>query len=575
LYRRIETGVRAIATFLVLCSLCSVGLGAAEQELDTLRISSDLRIRVVSGRDIVLEVLAAPEDDYESIAARVATSKEQAAAISACNGGAPLSQGSWIRVPMALLSGDYRILILRTLFPNDHRDGDDWIHVSRSGLLPIYDEGLWQVSVWFTGRGDAFDELMAENRLTSPELRDSQLIRIPSRLLHQAFSPGERSGDGELEFGSDSQGPYAGYRLKAGEALYSAVVGRFTGRTSADDVMAIAERLRKRSGIRDITDIPVGYMIKIPLELLEPQFLPAEHPRRKEAEAASEELALALARSPVGKVGGGLEGVVIILDPGHGGEDLGTINNGIWEHDYVYDVACRLKSKLEDRTSATVSMTLVDKKTGCTPSSSDKLVANRQGTIQTTPPFLPKKGEAKLGVNLRWYLANSLYRQALERGIEKDRVVFISLHADSRHPALRGVMVYVPGAQYRRKTYGFSSSAYKKYQEVREKQHVKFGKSDRLRSEALSRKYADAVIADFRKADLPVQPYQPVRNRIIRGKSVYVPAVLRGNAIPTKVLVEMVNLKNKEDASLLASAKRRDALAEALFKSLLRHFDDD
>jgi N-acetylmuramoyl-L-alanine amidase len=547
---------------------------AEEEKLEALQISSDLRVRIHRGRDIALDVLASNGDDYAAIAERVASTAEQAGAIAAWNGGAEVSPGGWIGVPIALLSGDYRVLVLRTLFPRDHYEERDWIHIARSSALPIYDEGLWQVAIWFTGRGDSFNELMRANRLSSPELRTGQTVRIPEKLLHPAFSAGLRSDDGELEFGTDRQGPYAGYRLRAGEALYSAVVGRFTGRTSADDVRAIAERLRKRSGIRDLTDIPVGFLIKIPLEYLEPQFLPAGHPRRKEAEAAREEMAEALASRPVGKAGGDLEGVVIILDPGHGGEDLGTINNGIWEHDYVYDVTCRLKRKLESESSAEVYMTLVDEQTGCTPSRSDKLISNRQGTIQTTPPFLPKKGESKLSVNLRWYLANSLYREALAKGADKDRVVFISLHADSRHPSLRGVMAYVPGAQYRMRTYGFSSASYKKYKEVREKQHIKFGKSERLRSEAVSRKYADAVIADFRKAGLPVQPYQPVRNRIIRGKSVYVPAVLRGNAIPTKVLVEMVNLKNRKDAALLASAKKRELVAEALFSSLLRHFDE-
>jgi N-acetylmuramoyl-L-alanine amidase len=219
-------------------------------------------------------------------------------------------------------------------------------------------------------------------------------------------------------------------------------------------------------------------------------------------------------------------------------------------------------------------MTLIDEKTGCVPSKKDKLKANKQGTIKTTPPFLPKKGESKISVNLRWYLANSIYREALERGTDRDRIVFVSLHADSRHPSLRGVMVYVPGASYRTRTYGFNSKTYRKYEEVREKQHIKFSKKDRIRSEAVSLKYADSIVRAFKRAGLPVQPYQPVRNRIIRGKSVWVPAVLRGNAIPNKVLVEMVNIKNREDAALLAAAAKRELLAEALFESLKLHFDE-
>jgi N-acetylmuramoyl-L-alanine amidase len=565
--------VRAAILTAALLALSLVAAAPAEQ-VEALQISSDLRVKVHRGRDIALDVLAREGDGYPSIAERITGSAQQADAISSWNEGRPLSPGSWIGVPLSLLSGDYRALVLRTLFPEDRHDGADWIHIARSGGLPTYDEGLWQVAEWFTGRGAAFEELMRENDLSSPELRAGQRVRIPERLLHHGLKAGRRSDDGTLEYSSDLDGPFAGYRLRAGEALYSAVVGRFTGRTTAEDVIAVAEIVRERSGIKDLRDIPVGYLVKIPLELLEPQFLPKEHPRRKEAEAAREQMADALASQPVGKAGGALEGVVIILDPGHGGEDLGTANNGIWEHDYVYDVACRLKRKLESETSATVHMTLVDEKTGCVPSNKDKLKANKQGTIQTTPPFLPKKGESKISVNLRWYLANSIYRAALKRGTDRDRIVFMSLHADSRHPSLRGVMVYVPGASYRTRTYGFSSSSYKKYKEVREKQHIKFSKKDRIRSEAVSLKYADSVVKAFKRAGLPVQPYQPVRNRIIRGKSVWVPAVLRGNAIPNKVLVEMVNMKNREDAALLAAAAKRELLAEALLESLKLHFDE-
>ena len=63
-----------------------------------------------------------------------------------------------------------------------------------------------------------------------------------------------------------------------------------------------------------------------------------------------------------------------------------------------------------------------------------------------------------------------------------------------------------------------------------------------------------------------------MRNRIIRGRSIFVPAVLRGNAVPTKVLVEMVNLTNHKDAALLARARDRERMAEALYQALLGHY---
>ena len=218
----------------------------------------------------------------------------------------------------------------------------------------------------------------------------------------------------------------------------------------------------------------------------------------------------------------------------------------------------------------------MDVQTGCEPSKTDKLKANRQGTVLTDPPFLAKEtGEAKIGVNLRWYLANSIYRDAMKRGVSRDRVVFISLHADSRHPSLRGVMVYVPGEAYRSRTYGSNSKTYRKFKEVREKSSVHFSKKERVRSEAVSTRFAKIIVDAYGDAGLPIQPYQPVRNRIIRGKSIWVPAVLRGNMIPNKVLVEMVNLSNSEDAAILASARQRQRLADALFHSIMDYFGEE
>jgi N-acetylmuramoyl-L-alanine amidase len=563
----------APAPALALLAVLAASNGGASSTTESLSLSSDLRVRVAHGRSIELEVRRGDRDDWAAVASRVATATD-AGAIAAANAGRAPGD-PWIRVPLALLSTEFRSLVLRNLFPRDRMEGTDWIHVARSGALPTYDEGLWQVAEWFTGSGPRFAEIMEANGLDSPELRAGQSVRIPEALLDAAFRVSGRSDDGALEYRTDGVGPHAVYRLRPGEALYSSVVVRFTGRTAADDVHAIAREIGERSAIRDVRDIPAGYEVKIPLDLLEPQFLPATDPRRLEAEAREAELARALARDPVPEPPRGLAGVWIVLDPGHGGRDLGTIKNGVWEHDYVYDVACRVKHKLEQRTAARVLMTLEDRETGCDSGAGDRLVANQQGTILTDPPFLARlEGEAQIGVNLRWYLANSIYRRAVSNGIDSDRVVFLSLHADSRHASLRGLMVYVPGAAHRTRTYGHDTRTYRQYREVREKPHVRFSHDERVRSEAVSRELGRTIVETFRRQKLPVQPYQPVRDKIIRGRSEWVPAVLRGNEIPTKLLVEMLNLANHEDAELLGKSVARDRLAEALVEALLLHFGE-
>ena len=565
---------RVLAGLLAL-SVVTPAAAVSAATSETLPLNSQLQVRVVRGSDLEIEIPVAAGDTYASLATEFSGAATYAEAIAAWNGGHPIEELAAVRIPFALVADDHRLMVLVNLFPDDRFEDDHWIHRARSGRLAVYSEGMWQVAEWFTGQGERFAELMAINGLDSPELRRGQEIRIPVALLHPALRPGERSADGSLVYGTDSDGPYAGYRLRPGEALYSAVVARYTGRTSADDVVQLATQIAGRSGIDDMRDIPVGYLVKIPFDLLEPEFLPAGHPRRREAEQEQARLAEALAAKPVPGATG-LAGVVVLLDPGHGGKDLGTMNHDIWEHDYVYDVTCRLKRILEQQSAARVVLTLEDKESGCTPSNREPLKKNLQGTVLTTPPFLAKQnGEARIGVNLRWYLANSVYRRETRGGTDADRIVFVSLHADARHPSLRGAMVYVPGARYRTKTYGHSGPPYDRYAEVREKPLVRFSYKNRIRSEAVSRKLAAAILDGFRSERLAVPTKSnPVRDRVIRGRRQYVPAVIRNNEIPAKVLVEMVNLSNRDDAAVLATATDRERLARALARGLFDHFGE-
>lgn len=560
-------------TLLVLLRSGASAAPVPPADAPTLALSSDLRVSVSNGRDLDLEVRAAADDTWATLAARVAQGVDAAPALAAWDPAAAVAEGAWIRVPLALLDSAHRRLVLETTFPADRRDGEDWIHVARAGRLPMPDAGLWQVAEWFTGRGENFPVLLQANRLASPEISSGQEIRIPAAVLHPSLRTGPTGADGALEYATDDRGPYAAYRLQPGEALYSAVVVRFTGRTRASDVATVAEEVARRSGIRDVRDIPSGFRVKIPLDLLEPGFLPADHPRRLAEDAERAEIEREIVQAAVRPAPKGLEGVVVILDPGHGGRDLGTMNHGLWEHDYVYDVACRLKRELERATAAVVYLTLEDGETGCTPSTTDALRANRQGTILTHPPFLAREnGEAQTGVHLRWYLANAIFRRVVAAGTDPTRVVFVSLHADARHPSLGGVMAYVPGAGYVGSSHGSQTKTYMAYAEVREKPIVRFSRKQLVRSEALSTSLAQAVVRAFLQAKLPVQPYQPVRHRILRGKSIFVPAVLRGNEVPTKVLVELVNLSHEADAALLGAAAGRERMAGALSAALIGHF---
>ncbi len=171
-------------------------------------------------------------------------------------------------------------------------------------------------------------------------------------------------------------------------------------------------------------------------------------------------------------------------------------------------------------------------------------------------------------MNLRWYLANSYYHRLLAGGQDPRKVVFTSLHADARHPALGGAMIYVPGEEFRRGRYGHDGAVYARYREVRERPYVSFSRAERERSEGLSRQFAATVVASFQRSGVAVHPYGPVRERIIRRGRSWVPAVLRCNEVPVELLIEVSNLSNPADSRLLADPAYRQKTAEAYVDAL-------
>ncbi|MEM9293691.1 MAG: N-acetylmuramoyl-L-alanine amidase [Acidobacteriota bacterium] len=376
-------------------------------------------------------------------------------------------------------------------------------------------------------------------------------------------------GDVRLEYGSDRDGDFALYRLKPGEALYSSVVVRFTGRVYANDVNALAADIARRSGVADVTDMAVGYPVKIPFALLQPEFLPPGHPRRQEFEQ-NQRASAAFSNTVRSR---NLQGITVILDPGHGGNDVGASRRGVWESVYVYDIALRLKRHLETTTSARVFLS-TEAKGGTEVGERDVLPYDKTHRVLTDPPYSLNQ-DSTVGVHLRWYLSNRIYREALERGAQSDHVVFLSIHADSLHPSLRGAMAYIPDAKLRRSSYSKSGSVYRARREVREQPRVTFTREEMVRSEGLSRQLATEIIDAFSRAGLAVHPEQPVRQKIYRGRKPWVPAVLRYNRVPASMLFEVSNLANDEDRRLLQTRRFRETAAVAIADGLLRYYGVD
>lgn len=386
----------------------------------------------------------------------------------------------------------------------------------------------------------------------------------------ESVSPPDAS---ELTYGQDKEGAYAAYRLKRGEAIYTAVVARFTDFQTSDDINNACRRVLERSGISDPRRIDAGQAIRIPMEILSDRYWPEGSTERREFEAMRSEAARLQEARVESK---GLEGVVVVIDPGHGGADQGASvpEHGLYEDELNYDIACRLKLLLETRTGAKVFFTMHDPKQGFEPRDVTRFASDKNEELLTTPRYW--NADAKTSANLRWYLANSVYEKEVRKGLDPRKAVFISIHCDALHEKMRGTMIYVPGAKYRRDREQPSGVVYASFEETNGHAAVTTTGPDRVRDEALSRNFAQAIIDSLNAHNPKIAVNKhgdPIRNVIRQGKNTaYVPAVLRNNLIPTKVLVETANLNNATDRERLADPEWRQWYANALLDALLDHY---
>lgn len=581
------------------------------------------RAEWVRGEAPVVLTLARPGEGWSRLAVRLCGSARLADELQAANDGQawPLRDVR-VRVPVTLLRPELRLQVLKAVFPRDRRVSGGYVHVIAAPWKGDA-ESWWEMAEWFSGDGSLYPDLREANpelglfpsrgaevlipeRRLRPELRALRAVGpgptrtpIPTvvrptglpTIPTQAPEPPEPEPTPASPVVSASPPPPAGmpapaaelppppeagsflsfekdhaiYRLRPGEALYSAVVVRFTGQLLAADVNATAAELARLSGIDDVTSIPVGYPVRIPFELLLPEYLPAGSPRRQAWEKEREELA-AIRRAIRAA---NLDGIHVILDAGHGGADTGAIVDGAWESTYAYDVASRLRRALQRETRATVWMTVRDDTQGDTPPERDVLPHSRQQRLLVTPPY--DLSDASTGVHLRWVLANSVLARLQAQKVSPEQLVFVSIHADSLHPSVRGLMVYVP-SRHLRSPRAPSPAGIWPCEEARALKAPRFPAAFNSRAEALSGQLGEAIVRAAGRFGVAVHPYQPVRASVLRGGSRWVPAVLRYNRVPTSVLVEICNLTNEDDRALLQTARFREKLALGLAAGLAEAF---
>ena len=586
----------------MIVGLLLVAAAAAGQPAEvTARLAGGDRVSWARGEEPVVLVLPKPGEGWVQLAARVTGSTTSMKRLKEGNPQlrAPL-RGMRVRVPWELARGELRAAAVSALFPADARTPEGWEHVI-AGPWGGEDESWWELAELLCGDGARYPALREANpdlglypphgarvlipeELLAPEFRRlpptrtssprptatspsvvaaPSVVPVPVTARTPTAPVGARvvlQQGGDLEY-RDTE---AVYRLKPGEALYSAVVVRFTGQLHAADVNATAIELARRSGVDDVTKMPVGSPVRIPFELLLPEYLPAGDPRRKAWEKDRQELAAVKRAIRAAN----LDGIQVILDAGHGGTDSGATAGSVWESTYTYDVMARIKRVLEQETRATVWVT-VQHANRQGPAEVDVLPRSREHRLLVLPPY--DLSDSSTGVNLRWVLTNALLGRLEKQRVGAERVAFVSIHADSLHPAVRGMMVYVPSRALR-PARGPSPAAVWDCREARETTAPRFSAAFRSRAEALSTQLGESIIRSAARSSIPVHPFQPVRSSVLRGGSRWVPAVLKYSRVPTSVLIEIGNLNNEQDREQLLTWRFREKLAHAIAAGLAEAF---
>jgi len=460
-----------------------------------------------------------------------------------------------------LLKPEVQRRVVETIFPQDYADAAGWWHVATQEQAPGA-ESWFNLAEWLTGDGMNYNilEYIPENQAYKGPLRKGRVLFIPRDLLKPAFkapSPAPKgrfalqrpeSPTGGLRYGHDADGEYGIYRGQRGDELQSGIIQRFTPYPAGPAASRALSRILRRSGILPPASARVGQEIRIPLDMLAVQYRPAPP-------------------------GAALEGIAIILDPGHGGTDPGKNHGDVLEDEITYDLVLRIKSELEATTRARVHTTLLDPDQGSTFTAARSFTHDEDEVILTTPNYNPVNTDT--AVIMRVFLVNALYREELERGTPPENVFFASIHCDSLPERLSGTMVYIPGAAYRPDVETFNNPFYQSYKEARGHETITITAPEREDAERRGQRFGEILLDTLREHQLTVSASEkPIRNIIIRSASSrFVPGVIRNTKVPTRVLVETANVQNPQDRANIVDPAWRQAYAEAFAEAIRRYFE--